>query len=163
MTATVHSHRRPHLDAGEHVRVESGSGDATFEAVPPRVADHVPDLLVAEHPDAAAVVGGTRPRVAVRVVSRGEEHRSPARMMLGLVAFASLALFAAGSSDPQRPVDRLGTTGAVAIESVGAGAPSGCGPGVSVAVRCEPPCEPLSSLALTPGCPPTGSRTIDSR
>ena len=164
MTATIHADRRHHPDAGGHVRLEGGTR-AAVEAVSPRVADHVPDRLVAEHPDAAAVVVASRRPVSVRVVSRGEEHRSPARMILGLVACASLALFAAGSSDPRRPVDRLGTTPPVpvATESAGAVAPAGCAPGVSVAVRCEPPCQPLSPLTLTPTCPPSGSRIVDFR
>ena len=135
---------------------------APTAARPVTVPDHVPRDVAAEHPDAAAVVAGRSPRGGVRVVSRGE-RRSPAGLILGLVACALMAAFTAPASAPAAAT----ASNPSIVHSTPESTPTtpatpstGCPAGTSVVVRCQPPCAPLAPLSfnLTPCLPATSAK-----
>ena len=152
--STIEAHR----PATVELRPQRSS---TLGVTVPAIPDHVPADVAAQHPDAAAVVSSGRPhRGGVRVVSRGEQRRSPAGAILALVACAALAAGAAGASpsdqgtDPVIPAPAAPATGPTVTTSNGV-AEASCAPGASVVVRCDPPCPVPSPLAFPlGGCAP---------
>jgi hypothetical protein len=128
------------------------------------VPDHVPAEMAAQHPDAASVVAAAAqpaPRGGVRVVSRGDTPRSPARAILGLAACAALATLSAATTPAATATVGAAPSTAnpapTTTAPVSAPTPS-CPPGTSVVVRCTPPCPALSPLSFSlANCTPARS------
>lgn len=125
------------------LEMERGGDVVVHHGAVQTVPDHVPADVAAEHPDAATVVAGGRPRpVTVRVVDRGAK-RSRAGLVLALAACGLLAAFAGGGASGSPDVVRVrATTPPAATTVTAAPSASSCPPGSSVVLRCEPPCSP---------------------